>query len=173
MNASSARALAPLLFVWFAAPAVGVACNGSGAPSSAEPTDTANAGLDGPSDAADGSIECTYAYRQSNEVGEGQTGQEPAFQLEERTLTVAAGEDATERLGALTFRVGFQTYESELDTISLSASAEGAQVLSILYQLSSGLPQNQFAGGHGFTGLLYFTHPTQGGDYQAFCEAVR
>jgi hypothetical protein len=29
---------------------------------------------------------------------------------------------------------------------------------------------NQFIGGHGFTGLLYFYHPTSPGELQYFCE---
>ena len=103
---------------------------------------------------------------------EGQTGNEPLFQLEERSLSVGPDEDASELLGELTFVVGYSADEFEGDSIVLSAVDGQARVLSILYQLSDGLPQNQFAGGHGFTGLLYFTHPTEGGDYQAFCEAV-
>ena len=173
MYAPFTCARGPLLSVVFAACVASVACNGSGSSPADEPTDTANASLDGPSGTLEGSVECTFAYRPSNEVGPGQTGNGPAFQLEERTLAVAVDEDASERLGQLTFSVGFHAYESETDSINVSVSADGAPVLSILYQLSAGLPQNQFVGGHGFTGLLYFTHPTQGGDYQAFCAAVR
>lgn len=122
---------------------------------------------------AEGGVRCTYAYRASNEVMEGQTGDEPDFQLVERSLSVGLDEDASELLGELTFAVSYDVDEFEGDSISISAADGQAQVLSILYQLSDGLPQNQFVGGHGFTGLLYFTHPTAGGDYQAFCEAVR
>ena len=133
-----------------------------------DPTQTSSEALD---DSA-GSVRCTYVYRQSNEVMDGQTGDEPAFQFEERVLRVAADQDASETLGRLTFYVGFHTSEYDTDTVSVRASDGASSLFSILYQLPAGLPRNQFSGGHGFTGLLYFTHPTAGGDYQAFCQSV-
>jgi hypothetical protein len=136
----------------------------------ADPGGSGAAALDG---ADEGSIRCTYAYRASNEVQEGQTGEEPALQLVERVLLVAPGEQAHELLGQLTLTVSYTHSEYETDTINLSAAASDTNVLSILYQLGHQPPQNQFVGGHGFTGLIYFRHPTAGGDYQAFCEAVR
>lgn len=139
----------------------------------AQPTDTSTESLDAPSRTPEGSVRCSYNYRQSSEVMAGQTGAEPAFQFEERVLAVAAGEDASATLGQLTFSVGYHLAEHDADTVSLRVATDAASVLSILYQLGSGLPQNQFLGGHGFTGLLYFTHPDAGGDYQAYCEAVR
>src|SRR5262245_29777991 len=142
-----------------------VGCAGGGATVTDDPTRTSSAELDDGSGALTGSVRCTYAYRQSNE--------QPGLQLEERVLDVAVDESASETLGQLTFSVGFHDSEQEVDTINLSAADGASSVLSILYQLAAGLPQNQFVGGHGFTGLLYFTHPTAGGDYQAFCESVR
>lgn len=150
-----------------------VACAGSEATITDDPARMSSAGLDSPSGALDGSVRCTYFYRQSNELMVGQALEDPALQFEERVLNVAAGQDASQTLGRLTFSVGLRDSEQDVDTVSVSA-AEGANSLfSILYQLPSGLPQNQFAGGHGFTGLLYFKHPTAGGDYQAYCESVR
>lgn len=117
-----------------------------------------------------GSIRCTYAYRPTDASSDA-----PAAppELEERTLHVGPAEGARETLGRLTLSARFASSESEGNSFSLTASSGEAQVLSALYQFGGGLPQNQFAGGHGFTGLLYFTHPTQGGDYQAFCEMMR
>jgi hypothetical protein len=136
-------------------------------------TRTSSASLDDGAGSLAGSVRCTFAYRQSNELMEGQSLEDPALQLEERVLSVAADQDASETLGRLTFSVGLHTSEQDVDTARVSATDGDKSLFSILYQLSSGLPQNQFAGGHGFTGLLYFTHPTAGGDYQAFCESVR
>ena len=150
-----------------------VGCAGSEPAGANDPAQTSSGDLDGPSGALDGSVRCSYFYRLSHEVMEGQSPEDPAFQSEERVLGVAVDQDASETLGRLTFSVGFHSSEYDVDTISLRAADGDTSVLSILYQLSSGLPQNQFAGGHGFTGLLYFTHPTAGGDYQAFCESVR
>jgi hypothetical protein len=123
------------------------------------------------SEGADGSIHCTYAYRVTNVASEGTPPS--ALELEERRLDVGPEEAASETLGQLTLAARYDADEFEGNSFSLSASAAEAQVLSVLFQFGSGLPQNQFAGGHGFTGLLYFTHPTAGGDYQAFCEARR
>lgn len=155
------------------AAALVVACSDGEAAVADDPTRSASAGLDGPQRALAGSVRCTFAYRQSNELMEGQSLEAPAPQLEERVLTVAADQEASERLGQLTFGVGFRSSEYDADSVGLRVEDGATSVLSILYQLSSGLPNNQFAGGHGFTGLLYFTHPTAGGDYQAFCESVR
>ncbi len=140
-----------------------VACNESGTPSDGEPMGETPSG---------GDVRCSYYYRPSNEVMEGQTGNEPIFQLEERLFTVGPDEDASELLGQITLAVNYDMAEFDSDSITLSATAGEARIISILYQLSEAMPRNQFAGGHGFTGLLYFTHPTAGGDYQAFCESL-
>jgi hypothetical protein len=136
---------------------------------SEDPAGTDAPGVEG---AADGVIRCTYAYRESHELMEGQTGDEPAFQFEERVLQVGADERADELLGQLTLSVGYDIAEYDTSSFSLAAAAADTNVFSILYQVGDRLPQNQFVGGHGFTGLLYFRHPTAGGDYQAYCEAV-
>lgn len=127
--------------------------------------DPAGTDVPGGEGAADGTIRCTYAYRASNE--------EPGLQLEERVLQVAAEERVDELLGQLTLTVGYDIAESDSNTFNLTVTAGDTNVFAILYQLGQRLPQNQFVGGHGFTGLLYFRHPTAGGDYQAFCEVVR
>jgi hypothetical protein len=169
MHASSAHPLASCLL----AAGLLVACSDGEATSADDPTQTSSAGLDGPSGALDGSVRCSFFYRQSNELMEGQTLEAPALQPQERVLSVAADQDASETLGRLTFSVGVHSSEQDADTVRVNAADGERSLFSILYQLSSGLPQNQFVGGHGFTGLLYFTHPTAGGDYQAFCESVR
>jgi hypothetical protein len=124
-----------------------------------------------PSEGAGGSIHCTYAYRLTNVASEGTPPS--ALELEERALDVGPGEAASETLGQLTLSARYGADPFEGNSFSLTVSSAEAQVLSVLFQFGSGLPQNQFAGGHGFTGLLYFTHPTAGGDYQAFCEVRR
>jgi hypothetical protein len=124
-----------------------------------------------PSEGAGGSIHCTYAYRLTNVASEGTPPS--ALELEERALDVGPEEAASETLGQLTLSARYDASQFEGNSFSLTVSAAEAQVLAVLFQFGSGLPQNQFAGGHGFTGLLYFTHPTAGGDYQAFCEVRR
>jgi hypothetical protein len=124
-----------------------------------------------PSEGTDGSIHCTYAYRPTNVASE--ATDPSALELDERAIDVGPEQAASETLGQLTLAVRYDADELEGNSFSLTASAAEAQVLAVLFQFGSGLPQNQFSGGHGFTGLLYFTHPTAGGDYQAFCEAMR
>jgi hypothetical protein len=124
-----------------------------------------------PSEGAGGSIHCTYAYRLTNVASEGTPPS--ALELEERALDVGPEEAASETLGQLTLSARYDADEFEGNSFSLTVSSAEAQVLSVLFQFGSSMPQNQFAGGHGFTGLLYFTHPTAGGDYQAFCEVRR
>ena len=50
---------------------------------------------------------------------------------------------------------------------------ETAALISQLYQLTADSgPQNQFIGGHGFTGLNYVYHPTTGAELQFWCTAA-
>lgn len=47
-----------------------------------------------------------------------------------------------------------------------------AELVAQLYQLElEAGPQNQFVGGHGFTGLSYVTHPQTGAELQFYCVA--
>jgi hypothetical protein len=127
---------------------------------------------EGPPEAGSGSIRCSYFYRESYEVMEGQSEDDPIFQHEERSLEVGPNETANEAMGQLELRVGYNASENEGSSFSLAvATTDGAALFSTLYQFAP-FPKNQFIGGHGFTGLLYFRHPTAGGDYQAFCESV-
>jgi hypothetical protein len=144
------------------ASALQLACAGSGG-KPAEPNGV-------PADA--GSIRCTFAYRESNELMAGQSGNEPGFQFEQRVTSVQPNEAASQTLGLVTLTLRYDVDDVETDSFSLNARADDKSLLSILYQLGAGLPKNQFAGGHGFTGLLYLTHPSAGGDYQAYCEAI-
>ncbi len=52
----------------------------------------------------------------------------------------------------------------------VTEKGQTAELHSTLYQLpqDSG-PQNQFIGGHGFTGLNYATHPASGAELQYWC----
>ena len=54
----------------------------------------------------------------------------------------------------------------------VTMSGKSEPVLVQLYQLQLGSgPQNQFVGGHGFSGLIYVTHPISGAELQFWCEA--
>ena len=47
-------------------------------------------------------------------------------------------------------------------------------IASQLYQFAPGIaPQNEFIGGHGFTGLNYAYHPASGAELQYWCTAGR
>ena len=56
----------------------------------------------------------------------------------------------------------------------ITESADSAQVYqSQLFQLElNNGPQNQFVGGHGFTGLHYSYHPISGSETQYWCESI-
>lgn len=68
-------------------------------------------------------------------------------------------------------------YSGELDNerslrVWVTDAVEGVMYHSQLYQLQqeSG-PQDQFVGGHGFTGLGYTYHPATGAELQHWCTA--
>ncbi len=119
-------------------------------------------------------ISCTVAYRPTVEQGSereetilfGDTDSEQSIAFTDMVFHAAysAGEADNER--------NMRVWVTDVST-SLSPSAgETAVYHSILYQLpiNSG-PQNQFVGGHGFTGLNYSYQPESGAELQFWCEA--
>jgi len=73
----------------------------------------------------------------------------------------------------LAFEARFQDDEFEgraLSTI-VTAMETGVEISRVLYQFDSNNPvENQFIGGHGFTGLNYVFHPTTSAEVQYFCR---
>lgn len=118
----------------------------------------------------EGSIECAFYYRVTNEADSDTPPED--LQFSERVLQIGPNEEKTATLGLLQLHGTYSLSEFDADTFSLRVTAGETRLLSTLYQLSGGLPVNQFVGDHGFTGLMYFTHPTEGGDYQAICKSV-
>lgn len=54
----------------------------------------------------------------------------------------------------------------------VTENSAGRELFRQLYQLPQDAgPQNQFIGGHGFTGLNYAYHPTSGAELQFWCTA--
>jgi hypothetical protein len=73
----------------------------------------------------------------------------------------------------LTFEARFQDdqYEGRALSISITTPDNGDVLTSQLYQFDSkNPPQNQFIGGHGFTGLVYVYHPDSSAEMQYFCN---
>ncbi|KAA3664202.1 MAG: hypothetical protein DWQ04_06920 [Chloroflexi bacterium] len=112
-------------------------------------------------------IACTVAYRAG------------VSQPIEREESIAFGDSDSEQTVAFTdlefhaaYSAGELNNERALRVWVTSAGDETAVFHSTLYQLNlnSG-PQNQFVGGHGFTGLNYSYHPTSGAEMQFWCEA--
>lgn len=111
-------------------------------------------------------IRCNTAYRSSEIV--------PIEREDSLTFT---NEDTTHTLGYadLTFHAQYWTGAADNERalrLWVTPTGDEQPLLSQLYQLppDSG-PQNQFAGGHGFTGLSYAYHPTSRAELQFWCEA--
>jgi hypothetical protein len=70
-------------------------------------------------------------------------------------------------------QVSYSDDEFEGRGVSISANpTEGQGGTSVLYQIDRETPpQNEFLGGHGFTGLHYVRHPSGGQTFQFFCTA--
>ena len=116
-------------------------------------------------------VECTFFFRQSNELLEGDDPADPKFEFEERLVSVAKNEDASETLGKLTLDVRYDDSEHEGSSVGVGVSSADHPLFRALYQLGERGLVNQFSGDQGFTGLIYLTHPTDGGDYQLICKA--
>jgi uncharacterized protein YjbI with pentapeptide repeats len=83
------------------------------------------------------------------------------------------GMERTISVGRLQLTAQYSGGGREEPAFGLQVRAGEVQLFRALYQLYGGRPpRNQFAGQHGFTGLLYFTHPSEGGNYQVICRSV-
>lgn len=113
------------------------------------------------------SLECYVAYRSSVTVG---------IEREE-TLTFSAADDTQ----VLTFSqlkfqaqygAGAEPWAERSLRVSITPTDREAELTAQLYQISkTEALQNQFIGGHGFTGLHYVYHPDSGAELQYWCVA--
>ena len=77
----------------------------------------------------------------------------------------------SENLVDLTFDVHYQSSAIDGSSVSIRAAFDGKGIVKWLYQLKTKpQPVNQFAGGHGFTGLVYLVNSNKPDDYQFLCE---
>ena len=118
-------------------------------------------------------ISCTAAYRASVEQGIereesilfGNTDSEQSIAFTDMVFHAAyrAGEADNER--------NIRVWVTGVGEEPALSGAEAAVYHATLYQLplNSG-PQNQFVGGHGFTGLTYSYQPDSGAELQFWCE---
>lgn len=111
-------------------------------------------------------ITCTAAYRSSVEVG---IEQEETFTFTDRDDQLSA------LFGELMFHTAYDAGGADNERnlrVWVTGPAETAVYHSTLYQLpiDSG-PQNQFVGGHGFTGLSYSSAPDSTAELQYWCMA--
>ena len=152
--------LAPFATVLFV---VALACGESGPDESS----VANTGPDQGSvgEVVPIAVECHTFYRSSIAV---------TNELEQ-TLDLSSTENRkTVDLGDLRFAAiyfdGEFSGEGRFLKVSVSSIEDDREVTSQLYQLSkTEPPQNEFHGGHGFTGLSYAYHPTSPSELQYWC----
>ena len=118
-----------------------------------------------PARAADpGSISCTLYYRPA--------ATEAYPEHEEAVVQVNANEQKSASLGKLQLTLSYTDTAWDGASASVGVAADDLRLMSSLFQFERGeRPVNQFHGGHGFTGLIYLTHPTEGGDYQLVCKS--
>ena len=127
-----------------------------------------NGSSTGGTPAKTGKIVCYAAYRASVTV--------PIEREETITFTDS---DAQQSISFADLDWHAQYGTGELDgerglVLWVTATVQPDRLISQLYQLplESG-PQNQFRGGHGFTGLNYAYHPESGAELQYWCEAAK
>ncbi len=112
------------------------------------------------------SITCHTAYRLSVSVP-----------IEREEAITIADEDSQQaiRFTDLSFHADYSDGASDNERALRLWVTEPGQtdpLISQLYQLPAARgPQNQFIGGHGFTGLNYVYHPTTGAELQYWCTA--
>ncbi len=111
-------------------------------------------------------ITCHTAYRSSPGV---------AIESEGAITFGAAGDEQTVPYADLTFHAQYSSGTGDNERalrLWITGTGQTAELHSTLFQLplDSG-PQNQFVGGHGFTGLHYAHHPDTGAELQYWCTA--
>ena len=122
-------------------------------------------------------IRCTLSYRASNEVLPGQDPADPVFEFIEEEVSFRIDEDGfdveeTFELSGLTLEASVASNRHEGGEFHLWIAAGETNLFRALYQFRhGGVPRNVF-GSQGFTGLIYLTHPEEGGDYQLICESL-
>jgi len=111
-----------------------------------------------------GTLVCEVFYRPS--PGSGMQSPPP--------LIFKGGNDSQSiQFDDLAFEARFQDDEFEGRTLStiVTALETGVEISRVLYQFDPQNPvENQFIGGHGFTGLNYVFHPTTTAEIQYFCR---
>lgn len=110
-------------------------------------------------------ITCTIAYRSSVERG---------IEREENITFTDSDAEQSVTFADMVFHAVYSTGEEDNERalrLWVTKGEDTAVTQSTLYQLpiDSG-PENQFVGGHGFTGLNYSYHPS-GAEMQFWCEA--
>lgn len=111
-------------------------------------------------------ITCTAAYRSSVEVG---------IEQEEIVTFTDKGDEQSATYADMIFHATYSTGEADNERALRVWVTDGGGTTvyqSTLYQLpiDSG-PQNQFIGGHGFTGLNYSYAPDSSAELQYWCVA--
>jgi hypothetical protein len=109
-------------------------------------------------------ITCEFFYRSS--AG---SSLEPALEI-----TFQQGSEQKEhQFEDMAFHARFQDYQFEGRALSIAVTnlETGAEISRQLYQFDPQNPlENQFIGGHGFTGLQYVYHPDSEAEMQYFCS---
>jgi len=113
----------------------------------------------------DGTFECSAWYRRDVTVAIEQ----------EAHLSAVIGAEQAATLGDFRFTVLYTSDDFEgrslLTRIEDGSGSEPHAIERRLFQLGDDSPQNEFVGGHGFTGLSYVYHPTSGAELQYMCQA--
>jgi hypothetical protein len=112
-------------------------------------------------------ITCTVAYRAS-------TSQ--PIEHEESLALIDSDAEQSVAFNDLVFHAAYRTGEADNERslrLWVTDVNDSTIYQSQLYQLDPVAgPQNQFQGGHGFTGLNYSYHPTSQAEMQFWCEAT-
>lgn len=108
-------------------------------------------------------ITCSHQYRPDAPTAAGAV---------QGATTVARGGEQTEQWAQMALSVSYTAGEPDGNAVRLQVEGtEGQPISEHLYQIgpSAGALHTEFAGGHGFTGLIYVHH--EGAMLQVWCAA--
>ncbi len=110
-------------------------------------------------------ITCTHQYRPDATSAAG---------ARDGVLSVAQGEQQSATFDQMTLHVAYTAGQPDGNGVRVRVDGPGGQqIAEHLYQIgtSAGLLYTDFAGGHGFTGLIYVHH--EDAQVQVWCAAAK
>ncbi len=115
-------------------------------------------------------LRCQLWHCEAGALGDSDKVDDPKFRFESQLLRVPANQSGAVELKGIRLRAQHDTSREEGTTFVPTVDADEKPLFKILRQFeSTDATLRRFNANHGFTGLVYATHPQHEGDDQLSC----